>query len=160
MPESGSESQWEPEWESQRAIESQRETGRDPVRARESKKEASLTFLAYLNIVLSQNNWIRLIFVATRQNTVFFFEKLLEYWLWAKKNWLQVRWEPTHTLSHSGTTHKTNDLSKLFESLFAPQTLIQTNNKQTKKSFMMSYAYCPGMTRGLLGHFWRLSFSL
>ena len=43
MPESGSESELEPEWESQRAIESQRETGRDPVRARESKKEASLT---------------------------------------------------------------------------------------------------------------------
>ena len=37
MPESGSESQGEPEWESQRAIESQRETGRDPVRARESQ---------------------------------------------------------------------------------------------------------------------------
>ena len=63
--------------------ESQRETGRDPVRASESlreqvrargsqrepewesqlsiwkacyKKEASLTFLAYLNIVLLQNN--------------------------------------------------------------------------------------------------------
>ena len=30
-PESGSESQWEPEWESQRAIESQRETGGEPV---------------------------------------------------------------------------------------------------------------------------------
>ena len=56
MPESGSEGQCEPEWESQRAIESQRETGRDPVGARESKKEASLTFLAYLNIVLLQNN--------------------------------------------------------------------------------------------------------
>ena len=27
----------QPEWESQRAIESQRETGRDPVRARESQ---------------------------------------------------------------------------------------------------------------------------
>ena len=54
--------QWEPECESQRAIESQRETGREPLRARENKKEpvrarvgvtqASLTFLAYLNIVL------------------------------------------------------------------------------------------------------------
>ena len=31
---------WEPEWESQRAIESQRETGREPVRARESHKES------------------------------------------------------------------------------------------------------------------------
>ena len=39
-----------------RASESQRETGRDPVRARDSIKEASLTFLAYLNIVLLQNN--------------------------------------------------------------------------------------------------------
>ena len=49
----------EPEWESQRAIASQRETGRDPVRAIWKacyKKEASLTFLAYLNIVLLQNN--------------------------------------------------------------------------------------------------------
>ena len=59
-PESwSSESQWEPEWKSQRAIESQRETGRDPVRAIWKacyKKEASLTFLAYLNIVLLQNN--------------------------------------------------------------------------------------------------------
>ena len=36
--------------------EPERETGRDPIRARESKKEASLTFLAYLNIVLLQNN--------------------------------------------------------------------------------------------------------
>ena len=60
------------EWESQRAIESQRETGRDPVRARESKKEASLTFLAYLNIVLLQNNQIRLSFVVTHKNTVSF----------------------------------------------------------------------------------------
>ena len=61
MPESGSESQLEPEfaWESQRAKESQRETGRNPVRAIWKacyKKEASLTFLAYLNIVLLQNN--------------------------------------------------------------------------------------------------------
>ena len=68
MPESGSESQWEPEWESHNAIESPRETGRDPIRARESKKEASLTLLAYLN------NLIRLSFAATRQNTVFFVE--------------------------------------------------------------------------------------
>ena len=41
MPESGSESQSgshrEPEWESQGAIESQRETGSDPLRARESQ---------------------------------------------------------------------------------------------------------------------------
>ena len=51
MPESGSESQWEPEQKSQKAIESQRETGKDPVRAIWKawyKKEASLTFLAYM----------------------------------------------------------------------------------------------------------------
>ena len=37
MPESGSESQWEPEWESQRATESQKEKGRDPIGATESQ---------------------------------------------------------------------------------------------------------------------------
>ena len=63
MPESGSESQWEPEWESQRAIERSSKSQREPVTAWESKVEpksykkvASLTFLAYLNIVLLQNN--------------------------------------------------------------------------------------------------------
>ena len=43
MPESGSESQLEPEWESQRAIESQRETGREPVRARGNQSELNTT---------------------------------------------------------------------------------------------------------------------
>ena len=38
MPDSGTENQWEPEWQSQRAIE--------------AKKEASLIFLAYQNIIL------------------------------------------------------------------------------------------------------------
>ena len=53
----------EPEWESQRAREGQEEIQSEPERASESlreqvraKKEASLTFLAYLNIVLLQNN--------------------------------------------------------------------------------------------------------
>ena len=62
-----------------RAIESQRETGRDPVRAREGQSmpescsesqrepewesqraiEASLTFLAYLDILLLQNCYVQ-----------------------------------------------------------------------------------------------------
>ena len=50
------ESQREPERDRERSSKSQRE----PVKAYESKlepkKEASLTFLAYLNIVLLQNN--------------------------------------------------------------------------------------------------------
>ena len=49
--ERSSKSQREPEWEYQRAIESQRQG-----KSQCYKKEASLTFLAYLNIVLLQNN--------------------------------------------------------------------------------------------------------
>ena len=66
MSESSSESHCEPEWESQRAIESQGETGREPARVRESHRESQL-----------EQDKIRLSFVAIRQNTVFFFQKLL-----------------------------------------------------------------------------------
>ena len=41
-PESGSKSQWEVGWETQRAIESHRETGRYLVRARENHRESQL----------------------------------------------------------------------------------------------------------------------
>ena len=78
MPERGSESQWEPEWESQRAIEPERDRERSSKSLREqvkAKKEASLTFVAYLNIVLLQNT----------SKYGIFCRKLLKYALWAKK---------------------------------------------------------------------------
>ena len=59
MPESGIESQWEPEWESQRAIESQGEIQYEPelsIWKACYEEEASLTSLAYQHIVSLQNN--------------------------------------------------------------------------------------------------------
>ena len=123
MPESGSESQWEPEWESQRAIESQRETGRDPVKARKSQwkpdfspkwiyifiyRSCSYPFGRLVTIFFSIPKHC---FVAKQLNkTLFcrdaskygiFCRKLLKYALWAKKNGWKCDESRLHTLSHS-----------------------------------------------------------
>ena len=81
------ESHREPERDRERASKSQREPQGEPVRARGNQSELETTrksysepelvkesSQAYLNIVLLQNNQIRLFFVATLQNTVFFLE--------------------------------------------------------------------------------------
>ena len=64
----------DPEWGSQRAIESQRETGRDPVRARESHRESQL-----------DQDYSKTLFCRDTSKYGIFCRKFLKYALRAKK---------------------------------------------------------------------------